>query len=173
MGLMVLDRAHAADDLLDLDLATLCSCACGSASHDADTGCLASGCPCPARGLRSLAGEGLEDDAEFEAEVVLVTAALWAARARQLRLLEDRADAIAKDPTRAPRSNRPRLMKPTPPKAPAEPKAPRTGPTKAATPRSGKIVRKVAPSSPLPAEHSRAAWQDETEELLEAAGVLS
>jgi hypothetical protein len=153
MGLLVLDRAPAAEDLLEEDLDLLCQCPHSAGDHDPD-GCRA--CVCGARGLTP---EGLEDDAEFETEVARVTAALRAARSRQTRILEDRADAIAKDPTRSPRSNRPRVT-------------PATGPT--TKPTTARIVRKVAPSSPLPTDgYERAAWQHPDEELLEAVGVLA
>ena len=148
MGLMVLDRAPAADDLLeeDLDLAALCSCACGSASHDPE-GCRA--CLCPA----TWDGLGAEDqDDEEQVVVARVVAALKAARARQKRLLEDRAVAVAKDPTRLPRSGK---RKPD-----AEPKAPRK-----------KKVPSAAPS-PLSVEHSRASWLSQEDEVLEEIGAL-
>jgi hypothetical protein len=144
--------ALAVDELLE-DLDEPCLCEHPGAEHDAD-GCRA--CVCGALGLIP---EGLEDDAEFETEVARVVAAVRADRASQKRILEDRAVAVAQDPTRAPRANRPRVT-------------PATGPT--TKPTTARIVRKVAPSSPLPTDgYERAAWQHPDEELLEAVGVLA
>jgi hypothetical protein len=95
--------------------------------------------------------EGPEDDAEFETDVARVTAALRADRSLRKRLDSERRDRAAEDPTRSPRSNRPRLMKPKPPKAPAEPKAPRAATTKTATARSQAISRVTAPPLQSPA----------------------
>ncbi len=83
MGLLVLDRAPAAEDLLeDLDQDSLCSCDHGPASHSAE-GCLE--CPCGALCL-DLAGEGLESAGVEDEVVARVVAFLKAARARQKRL---------------------------------------------------------------------------------------
>jgi hypothetical protein len=96
-----------------------------------------------------------------------VRAVLVAARARRRKSEEDREATVGAGGKVV---IRPLVKRKSRGPAP-EPKA-RTASTKPASLRSKKIVRKAAPSSPLPVEHSRAAWQDETEELLEAAGVL-
>jgi hypothetical protein len=130
MGLLLLGPeadALAVDELLE-DLDEPCLCEHPGAEHDAD-GCRA--CVCGALGLIP---EGPEDDAEFEAEVALVTAALRAARSLRKRLDNERRDRVAQDPTRSPRANRPRVA-----------------PKKAATPRSKAIARVAAPSPQSPA----------------------
>jgi hypothetical protein len=159
------DALAADDDLLE-DLAEPCLCEHPAGDHDPD-GCRA--CACGAR-WDGLTPEDLEDDAEFETDVTRVVAFLKAARARRKRFDDERRDREAAG-TATRGTIKPRV---TNRKATAvEPKAPRAATTKPATARSKAITGKVVSSSLLPAEHSRAAWQDETEELLEVAGVLS
>jgi hypothetical protein len=140
-----------------------CSCDCEPQAHGL-AGCR--NCACRAIGLKPLASDSVNEAAE-EAIVQRILVMLRVARRKKRLFDKDRAEREATRCDKAPRVA-PKRVTTTKPKAT----------TRAVAPRSRTISRKsVAPleaaSFPvLPVEHSRAAWQDETSELLEAVGAV-